>query len=125
MPLSLTAFRCVILIERAVDAAERAEVSRRLVKAGCLYAMAWGIDCSLWDDSIDEANIATFFPKSVPADQFVMTTWHSEETIDDVFFYAKHNALLSYDDLELVDLLVLDIGRFPREDEIREAYEQS
>lgn len=87
--------------------------------------MAWGIDCSLWDDSIDEANIAKFFPKSVPADQFVMTTWHSDESIDDVFFYAKHNALLSYDDVELEDLLVVDIGLHPREDEIREVFERS
>ena len=123
VPKDLSAFRCVILIEKTIDAADRAKISKQLVDAGCLYAMAWGIDCSSWDDSIDEANIDQFFPRSVPDNKFVMTTWHSKESIEEVFFFAKFNAVLSYDNIKLVDLLVLDLGLIPREAEIMRVYE--
>jgi hypothetical protein len=124
VPESLTEFRCVILIGRLIDPADRVEISRKLVDAGCLYAMAWGADCLLWDDSIDFANIDKFDPESIPDDQFVMTTWHDDETLEDVLFFAKFNSLISYDGRELNELLVLDLGQENREGQVRGIYER-
>jgi hypothetical protein len=44
---------------------------------GCLYMMAWGIDCSIRDDAVDWANISDFDFKPIPPERFVMTTWHA------------------------------------------------
>src|SRR3546814_2317896 len=48
-------YRAVVIIEAPVTAEWRSLVSAWLVKSGCLYMMAWGPDCSLWDDSVDYA----------------------------------------------------------------------
>lgn len=86
--------------------------------------MAWGLDCSLWDDSIDFANIDKFDPEGIPDGQFVMTTWHDGETLEEVLFFARFNSLVSYDGKELSELLVLDMGQGNREAEVRGIYER-
>lgn len=125
VPKGLAPFRCVILLERAVDAANRELICKQLVEAGCRWALTWGIDCLAWHDSIDDANFDRFIPGSIPDDQYVITTWHEDETIEDVLFFAKFNALWSTADLDLVDLLILDVGTVGRKEEIREAYERA
>jgi hypothetical protein len=89
----LAPFRAVVIIEREVSAEWRIEVSNWLVHSGCLYMMAWGQDCSLWDDSVDAANIDRFSFKDVPEDRFIVTTWHDDEPLDEVFYYCKHLAI--------------------------------
>lgn len=124
IPVSMKAFRCLILIERDVSASDRNAISHRLVDAGCLYAMAWGTDCSLWDDSIDEANIEEFLPGGIPDDRFVITTSHNTDTLGDVIFFAKFNSIIGYNDQVLEELLVLDLGFEYREAQIRHIYNQ-
>ena len=51
-----SAFRTVVVVEAEVTSEWREKVSAWLVESGCLYMMAWGRDCSLWDDSVDYAN---------------------------------------------------------------------
>jgi hypothetical protein len=50
--------------------------------------MAWGADCSSWDDSVDFANIEQFEYEEIPAQSFVMTTWHEKDSLEEVFWYA-------------------------------------
>ncbi len=83
--------------------------------------MAWGIDCSLWDESIDEA-VYEKFGENIPEERFVLTTWHENQPIEDVLFYAKFNAMISYADVELEDLLIIDLGMKDREAEIWDLY---
>lgn len=83
--------------------------------------MAWGVDCSLWHDSFDDA-VYNKFGENIPNEQFVMTTSHENESIEDVLFYAKFNATLSYADVELEDLLIIDLGTKDREAEIWDIY---
>ena len=125
MAAGLAPYRCVVLIERPVDDAFRMDVSRQLVATGCRYMMAWGQDCSLWDDSVDWANLEQFDYGDIPAESFVMTTWHENETLKEVFDFAKRHALLAYDDSELESLLVLDIGNRERQAELEELFEQA
>ncbi|MEQ8897142.1 MAG: hypothetical protein RID23_08615 [Roseovarius sp.] len=123
LPPSFTLYKCVILIDREVTPAFREEVSRALVATGCRYALAWGRECSLWDDSIDLADLERFDFGHIPDDQFVMTTWHANEPIHEPFVHAKLCAKLSYDDRALTDLLVLDIGPEERAEEVRAIYD--
>lgn len=54
--------------------------------------MAWGVNCSSWDDALDWANIASCEPGPIPDDKFVVTTWHEDESLAEVFDFAKQNA---------------------------------
>ncbi len=54
--------------------------------------MAWGVNCSQWDDSVDMANIEEFNFGEIPEDRFIMTTWHTDAALAEVFWYSKNNA---------------------------------
>ena len=86
-------YRAVVIVEGSVSPEWQASASDWLVRSGCLYMMAWGENCSSWDDSVDLANINQFFPTEVPDDKFVMTTWHDEEPLEEVFWFAKNSAV--------------------------------
>lgn len=124
IPVKLTRYKCVLLIERDIEDEFRNEVSRLLVEGGCLYAMAWGRDCSAWDDSIDHANLAMFDYGDIPADKFVMTTWHDDCALEDVLDFAKNCAVSSFDDAPLEDLLVLDFSLEDRAAKIEAMFNQ-
>ncbi len=62
--------------------------------------MAWGINCSSWDDSVDMADIERFDFKEIPEDKFVMTTWHSDEPLVEVFWFSKNSAVHPVVDLK-------------------------
>jgi hypothetical protein len=122
IPKKLTKFKCLILIEREVGDRYRNDVSDVLVEAGCLYSMAWGIDCTLWDDSVDYACIR--YHGVVPLDdKFVMTTWHDDETLQETVEFAKH--CTEYSDVKLDDILVLDFSNQEREVFIEKLYQQA
>ncbi len=122
IPKRLRTFRALVLIERPTENAFRQDVSRLLVDEGCLYMMAWGQDCTLWDDSVDWA-VLEKFDYDVPDQNFVMTTWHDEDTLEEVLRYAKVDATQSYTDAKLEDLLILDFGTEARGAAIEALYE--
>lgn len=82
---ALKPFRTVVVIEES-SSEWQSLVSAWLVKSGCLYMMAWGKDCSGWDDSDDFANLEEFDSGDGPEDKFVMTTWHENEPLKEVFW---------------------------------------
>lgn len=75
--------------------------------------MAWGNECSSWDDSVDIANLEEFNFDEIPEAKFVMTTWHEKVPLKEVFWFAKHNAFHPTVDLE--NTLILDISSANRE----------
>lgn len=110
-------FMAVVCIEMDdVSVAWRSEVSAWLVDNGCRYAIAWGPSCSLWDDAIDEANLAAFDYAEIPEDNFVMTTWHEDEELSDVFWFAKNAA--RHPSIELNRRVLIHISEMNRETEL-------
>lgn len=99
-----------------VSELRRSEVSAWLVENGCLYAMAWGPSSSLWDDAIDEANLAAFDYAEIPEDKFVMTTWHPDEELPDVFWFAKNAA--QHPSVKLNRCVLIHISELDRETEL-------
>ena len=87
-----TPFRAVVIIEEKPSVEWQYRVSRWLVEHKCLYMMAWGIDATTWDDSVDEENIARFNYEDIPDEHFVMTTWHDDQTLDEVFWFCGNCA---------------------------------
>lgn len=107
-------FKLILISDVKVDPDWQAEISDWLVAAGCFYMMAWGVDCSLWDDSVDWANIHANDYHDIPVEKFVITTWHEDETLEEVCWYAKFTAWHPVH--ELKSLVVVHITHEARRD---------
>ena len=116
----LAPFRAVVVIEGVVSSDWRADVSDWLVRSGCLYMMAWGQNCSLWDDSVDAANIEAFNFKEIPEDRFVITTWHDDSPLSDAFFFCKRLAVNPA--VELPQAILLHVAPSGNEGRMLRAY---
>lgn len=85
-------FKAVLVVEQTCTADWQSLVSEWLVRSGCLYMMAWGVDCSSWDESVDYACLEAFGYGDIPEEAFVMTTWHAHEPLEGAFWFASHFA---------------------------------
>jgi hypothetical protein len=117
---ALPPFRAVAIVESAVSVKWQSLVSNWLVQSGCLYMMAWGENCSSWDDSVDMANIQQFGFSEIPEDRFVMTTWHSNEPLTEVFWFSKNNAY--HPTVNLERTLLLHVSSSSKEAELMKEY---
>ena len=86
--------------------------------------MAWGNDCSLWDDSVDVANLNAYNYEDIPDDKSIVTTWHDNEPLSDVFWSAN-KSLFDHSSISLDHLVILDIANESREKKIRRLFEKS
>jgi hypothetical protein len=102
-------YRAVLVLDAEHGQEWQKEVSEWLVRSGCLYMMAWGVRCSTWDDSVDWANIDRFEGRDIPDERFVLTTWHDDETLDEVFWYADFCA--RHPEVELRHTIILHVSR--------------
>ena len=118
-------FKCAILADREISEEFRKDTSRLLIEAGCRWAMAWGQDGTLWDDSLDDASLSRFETREAPDDQFVHTTWHDDLTLEELLSHAKNVATEAYDGTPLEDLLVLDLGPRKRAGPVFKAYHRA
>ena len=84
--------------------------------------MAWGPNCSSWDDSVDFAVRKNVGLGETPDDRFVMTTWHNDEPLEEALFYCEFCARFSYDDVDLPYALILHIASEADEPRLRKAY---
>ena len=117
------AFRAVVIIDLEVTPEWQQKVSEWLCHSGCLYMMAWGNDCSSWDDSVDHANLKDFDYGEMPEDKFVMTTWHDDEPLEEVFWFSKHSAF--HPDVEMQDTLLVHISDHNNEQSLMSRYENA
>ena len=106
--VDLKPFKAIVVIENRPSLEWQHRASEWLVGSGCLYMMAWGEDCTSWDDSVDWANLETFDFGDIPEEESVMTTWHDSESLEEVFLFAKELALHST--VKLSNVLILHIG---------------
>lgn len=113
-------FKAVVILEQPTSTAWRDAASDWLVRSGCLYMVAWGRECSAWDDSVDLANVKAFDYGDVPEDRFVMTTWHDNETLIETFWFAEHVAL--HPTVSLTRTVIIDVGNADRQAQMLETY---
>ena len=112
-------YKAIVVIEDVVDSEWQAAVSRWLADSGCLYMMAWGKDCESWHDSVDLAR-DQFGYGEIPDDKFIMTTWHDDEPLKEVVWFAEFPAL--HPTIELESVLFLRIGAVDRQSEFEDLY---
>lgn len=113
-------YKAVVVIEDIVDFEWQAAASRWLADSGCLFMMAWGKDCSSWDDSVDYANMDQFASGEIPDDKFILTSWHGDEPLQQVVWFSKFAAIHST--IELENVLFLHIGSADRQSEFEDLY---
>ena len=112
-------FKSIVIIEEKVSALRQHEISKWLVDSGCLYMMAWGIEASSWDTSVDLANIAQFENAEIPDESLVLTTWHDDELLTEVFEFSKFSALHRYHELNSI---IVHFSSVNKESEFRSVY---
>lgn len=113
-------FRAVVVATVPVTPEWQALASMWLVQAGCLYMMAWGADCSSWDDSVDMANLDRYNFGEIPDISSVVTTWHDDEPLEEVFWFSKNSA--QHPDVELSRTIIVDISVENRHRQLLECY---
>lgn len=113
-------FKAVVVIEQDVEQDWQTRISDWLVRSGCLYMMAWGRKATTWDNSVDWALLSLHDFKDVPDDKHVMTTWHGEEPLAEVFWFAEMAAFHST--IELPDVWIIDIHETERQALMLEDY---
>ena len=121
--LALPPFRAAVVIEAIVSMTWRMAVCDWLAQADCRYLLAWGPDCSLWDDVMDESTVMRQISGELPEDHLIVTTWHDEDTLAEFLAHCKHHS--DHPDLDLRRTLLLHIGAEPRELALLRSYEQA
>ena len=116
-------FKAALVIEQPVTDEWQSLVSEWLVRSGCLYMMAWGRDCSSWDDSVDYANLLAFDFGEAPNDAFVMTTWHEDEPLTEALRFAAHSAV--HPTVALDRTIIIHISAEERRAELLEAFQKA
>ncbi len=109
-------FGALVLIESGTSSAWRTEVCRWLIRNECCYAMCWGADCAQWHLDLDLAEIEVRDEGLFPVDHYVMTTWHEDEPLAEVFWFAQNCAY--HPDIEFEATYVFHIASAPNEDRI-------
>ncbi|MCE3606221.1 hypothetical protein LXA47_21805 [Massilia sp. P8910] len=113
-------YKMVVIADAAVSPEWQSQVSDWIVKSGCRYMIAWGVDCSSWDDAVDMANIEAFDFGDIPDQHFIPTAWHADDPIEDVFGFCKHDA--AHPVVELTQTVLLHIADAADEDALLQAY---
>lgn len=117
---ALNPFRAVVIVEENVSLEWQIKISNWLVSSGCLYMMAWGLNCVTWDDSVDLANLEQFNHGDIPDEKIVITTWHENEPLKQVFWFSKHSAF--HPDVDIKNNLLLHISKQNNEKYLLDKY---
>lgn len=114
-------FLAILVADEQASNEWRNQIAEWLIANGCLYFVAWGIDCEVWHDSVDWANLKAHNFGDIPGDRFVMTTWHDKERLSAVFWFAGHCAC--HPDVELDGALILHVARRDERARVVEAFQ--
>jgi hypothetical protein len=118
---ALRPYKAIIIVEDSVAPDRQAQISQWLIASGCLYTMAWGPDCRSWTEAVDLANREAFDTQAIPSESLVMTTWHEDESLAEVFWFSKHTAM--HPCSSLANTLVLHLSPTERQAELAALYE--
>jgi hypothetical protein len=85
--------------------------------------MAWGDKCADWHDSVDQASLEQHGFEIKSDDDLVITTWHDDEAIDEVFWFSEFCA--DHPTKKLGRTLIIDVCEDTRRDFILGRYNEA
>jgi hypothetical protein len=112
-------FKAVVVVDSEVTPEWQAQVSDWLARSGCRYMLAWGRKCGDWHTSVDLASLAMFDYGEIPDDDFVMTTEHADESLQETSWFA---AGCAHPSLKLERTYVVHIAPESRPTELLKAF---
>jgi hypothetical protein len=92
----------------SVRTEEIASLMQRLFVNGCRYVVAAGTECERWHDIADSQFFALFPTEPERDANFVMTTWHTDESPEDVIFFLVYGT--NFEEHDFKEFLVLQFG---------------
>lgn len=113
-------FKAVVVSEQDVDPDWQTRISDWLVRSGCLWMMAWGRKASDWDNSVDWALLQLHDFEAIPDEKHVVTTWHDDEPLAEVFWFSGHCAW--HDAAPEMNTWIIDIHETDRQALLLEDY---
>ena len=116
-------FKAVVIIEEDLEKDRRVQICNWIVDMGCLYMMAWGIECGIWDDIVDEKNCYDFNFKGVPEEKDIMTTWHNNQSLIELFYFSKN--LAKHPCIELKNTIIIHVSEEDKFRELMKKYEKA
>lgn len=114
-------FKAVVVSEQQAEQAWRDRIGEWLVRSGCLYMMAWGQEAQQWHNSVDWALLRIHDFEDIPDDKHVMTTWHDDEPLAEVFWFSGHTAW--HDSAPEMNTWIIDIHADDRQAMMLEDYD--
>ena len=92
-----------------------------LIRSGCRYFVCGGTGCETWHDLVDEVFVEEYLDSSDEERDraHVMTTWHTDQSPDDVAFFFAFNT--RFDDVEFERYLVLHLRPSTTKDVVDDA----
>jgi hypothetical protein len=124
-PFPGTLFPCLIWDhDGRFTEAKRLVVAQALLQAGCRYTVCGGENCEAWHDIVDMEYVMQHLDDSeeVREAMHVMTTWHDDESPDDVAFFFVLNTNFDYHDFQRY--LVLHVGTGPLKEQVNAAVQK-
>ena len=122
-PVEARPHRVVLIAQQAARQDWRNEVASWLVASGCLYFIAWGVDCEAWHDAVDWTVLEALDFGDIPDDRFVMTTWHDKEPLSEALWFAGNCA--SHPEIDLADTVIVHVAGEERRDATLKLYRES
>jgi hypothetical protein len=119
----LKPYKAVLVLENKIAPERQAAISKWLVQTGCLYMLAWGVECSSWDDSVDLANLEAHDFGEIPDESDVMTTWHDDEPLREVFWFAKNSA--EHPTVGIENTLILHLGELDQGAKLKREFDNA
>jgi hypothetical protein len=100
----------VLLWDTAGDRSleDLATLAAALIDSGVRNAVCGGRECERWHDALDTAFLAQGLSGEEYESRFVMTSWHTDESPDDVAFFFVWNT--NFDDHDFRRFLVVQLG---------------
>lgn len=93
------------------DPERRHELATVLIHSGCRYVVCGGVGCEQWHDAADLAWVTIDLDNPSGDTPFVMTSWHTDDSEEDVIHFALN--CTNFDEHDFTKLLVLLAGKEP------------
>jgi len=89
---------------------DRTTIVEKLIESGCRYIVCGGVNCEQWHDDADLVwvNMDVHSDPSRSETPFVMTTWHTGESADEVAVFAAD--CTNFDEHDFRNYVVLIVG---------------
>lgn len=104
---------CVVLFLCAdfskIPGSDLVDIAKFLMLKGVHYICCWGKECEKGHDCFDEANVILQVDENF--ERHVMSTWHSDESLDEALWFCIFNATPDDEFWEKCSTFIVGVGQ--------------